>query len=412
MGRLSSVRRVDPAGFPLPFQVRAISSDQARTETVAAIKSVADTAGIEIYAAPLYEFSRPKLVVPNDDWDRLIDLLLQQGQPGGLQLSPLAAGELLPPGTGKAKFFLKRDRKARAFIAVATSPEGAIWGTDAGVDLEACFVYEDVSERTKHKSSFVSLFTQQKRLQAEVAGVKIDTFEGLAYRNPKHIDFAIDAVYKGIQDWELLRYSLRSLASYAPWVRHVWLVTDEAIPDWIDPQSQGLSVKTEVEFAFVSSSDEVAEHFLRINPRAVLTHAVNSGLFFESNGVIRTNFSQLLVNVGDPNLEPGSDEFATATLNQWAVEHYGRVANRPARKTVVPTTWRLEALVNKHQDAASKLDTASLGQTMALFEGLGVEGDQSDSDVVLATAEDLPQLHAKLPIPSPWEVSDASQSDL
>ena len=31
-----------------------------------------------------------------------------------------------------------------------------------------------------------------------------------------------------------LRYSLRSLDMYADWVRHVYLVTDDQVPDWLD----------------------------------------------------------------------------------------------------------------------------------------------------------------------------------
>jgi glycosyltransferase involved in cell wall biosynthesis len=31
-----------------------------------------------------------------------------------------------------------------------------------------------------------------------------------------------------------LRYSLRSLAMYAPWVRHIWIVTDQQVPSWLD----------------------------------------------------------------------------------------------------------------------------------------------------------------------------------
>ena len=35
-------------------------------------------------------------------------------------------------------------------------------------------------------------------------------------------------------DWEELKYSLRSLEKYAPWVRHVYIVTNGQIPSWLD----------------------------------------------------------------------------------------------------------------------------------------------------------------------------------
>lgn len=39
-----------------------------------------------------------------------------------------------------------------------------------------------------------------------------------------------------------LRYSLRSLETYAPWVRHVYLVTDEQIPYWLNLDSAKITV--------------------------------------------------------------------------------------------------------------------------------------------------------------------------
>ncbi|KAH8044357.1 hypothetical protein JL722_14749 [Aureococcus anophagefferens] len=44
------------------------------------------------------------------------------------------------------------------------------------------------------------------------------------------------------RDSDELRYSLRSLEKYAPWVRHVYLVTDDQIPWWLDMASDRLTV--------------------------------------------------------------------------------------------------------------------------------------------------------------------------
>lgn len=41
-----------------------------------------------------------------------------------------------------------------------------------------------------------------------------------------------------------LRYSLRSLERYAPWVRHVYLVTNGQIPYWLDLENPRLTVVT------------------------------------------------------------------------------------------------------------------------------------------------------------------------
>ena len=39
-----------------------------------------------------------------------------------------------------------------------------------------------------------------------------------------------------------LRYSLRSLERYAPWVRHVYLVTNGPAPDWLEPECSRLTL--------------------------------------------------------------------------------------------------------------------------------------------------------------------------
>ncbi|CAI5735989.1 unnamed protein product [Hyaloperonospora brassicae] len=44
------------------------------------------------------------------------------------------------------------------------------------------------------------------------------------------------------RDNEELRYSLRSLEKYAPWVRHIYVVTDGQIPSWLDIASPRISI--------------------------------------------------------------------------------------------------------------------------------------------------------------------------
>ena len=39
-----------------------------------------------------------------------------------------------------------------------------------------------------------------------------------------------------------LRYSLRSIAAYAPWVRHIHLVTDDQVPSWLGTADPRITV--------------------------------------------------------------------------------------------------------------------------------------------------------------------------
>jgi len=58
----------------------------------------------------------------------------------------------------------------------------------------------------------------EKRKQA---GFKVDTSEENRYR-----------------DFGALKYSLRSLHKYAPWINNIWIITDSQIPDFFDSEKE------------------------------------------------------------------------------------------------------------------------------------------------------------------------------
>ncbi|RHY62778.1 hypothetical protein DYB30_002385 [Aphanomyces astaci] len=55
-------------------------------------------------------------------------------------------------------------------------------------------------------------------------------------------DASAAATENRFRDNEELRYSLRSIEMYAPWVRHVYLVTDGQIPNWLNVESPRLTI--------------------------------------------------------------------------------------------------------------------------------------------------------------------------
>ena len=46
------------------------------------------------------------------------------------------------------------------------------------------------------------------------------------------------------RDNDELKYSLRSLVRNAPWIRHVYIVTDNQVPSWLNLQSNHITVKS------------------------------------------------------------------------------------------------------------------------------------------------------------------------
>jgi glycosyltransferase involved in cell wall biosynthesis len=102
------------------------------------------------------------------------------------------------------------------------------------------------------------------------------------------------------RDLEELRYSLRSLHAFAPWVRHIWLVTDDQTPAWLDPDAPGLTVVSHRDIfhdpthlpTFNSHSieanlhhiDGLSNHFLYLNDDVLLGREVPPQRFFTSVG--------------------------------------------------------------------------------------------------------------------------------
>ena len=100
-----------------------------------------------------------------------------------------------------------------------------------------------------------------------------------------------------------LKYSLRSIAAFAPWVRHIFLVTDDQVPDWLDDSGPRLTVVPHRELfdgtgvlpTFNSHAIEsrlhrisgLAEHFLYFNDDMFLGRPVPPTAFFHANGIAK-----------------------------------------------------------------------------------------------------------------------------
>jgi hypothetical protein len=98
-----------------------------------------------------------------------------------------------------------------------------------------------------------------------------------------------------------LRYSLRSLDMYAGWVRHVYLVTDQQVPAWLDTENSKITVVDHRELfgdrgllpTFNSHAIEsqlhhipgLADHYLYLNDDVFFGRPVGPEKFFAGNGL-------------------------------------------------------------------------------------------------------------------------------
>lgn len=97
------------------------------------------------------------------------------------------------------------------------------------------------------------------------------------------------------RDWGILRYLFRSIEVYAPWVNHVYLITDEQKPEWLDENCEKVSVVDHKDFipeeylpTFNSHTielnmhriPELSEQFVYFNDDVLLTKPCKPENFF------------------------------------------------------------------------------------------------------------------------------------
>ncbi|BAL85379.1 hypothetical protein AMIS_1590 [Actinoplanes missouriensis 431] len=111
-----------------------------------------------------------------------------------------------------------------------------------------------------------------------------------------------------------LKYSLRSIVAYAPWVRKIFLVTDDQIPAWLDTSDPRLTVVSHRELfgdtgvlpTFNSHAIEsrlhripgLSEHFIYFNDDMFLGRPVSPDSFFHANGIAKFFQSKAQLDAG------------------------------------------------------------------------------------------------------------------
>jgi hypothetical protein len=170
-----------------------------------------------------------------------------------------------------------------------------------------------------------------------------------------------------------LRYSLRSLTACAPWIRHVWIVTDGQVPPWLDETHPGVTVVDHKEIftdpsvlpVFNSHAietqlhhiDGLSEHFLYLNDDFFLGRPLPASTFFDGNGLPRFFPSAVQVPFGLPELEESPVHAAGMNNRRLLAELSGRMVTQKLKH--VPYALRRSLLEElEHRFAAEFAETA------------------------------------------------------
>lgn len=107
----------------------------------------------------------------------------------------------------------------------------------------------------------------------------------------------VDNSERRYRDWGLLRYLLRSIEVFAPWVRNIYLVTSGHYPDWLNTSANNLVLVKHSDYipkeylpTFSSHViewnlhriDGLSENFAYFNDDTLITRPINPSLFFRN----------------------------------------------------------------------------------------------------------------------------------
>jgi hypothetical protein len=363
-----------------------LTPEQSMVEDLLAIRDVVDTAGIE-YLLVRGVDGRPLLAV---DRKRRIELA-----------SALAAAFANEPfyskaGKDAAVFIadgrLSRSNKARVvhLFRPRIEPLGGLrYGAANGVRLEFWdFGVEEIVAPAGNALMRAHLpRAEAVEATVELFGREWPSLEGMFAQHASDITFDIDMVFSWVDgaDAEFqraralrmqayvvgegddsearyrqideLKYALRSVYLFAPWVRRIFIVTDSPRPTWLDEHPSVTIVRSEEFFqdptalpthnsqAVESQLQHIpglSEHFIYSNDDMFFGRPVSPDTFFSPGGITKFIESRTRIGLGQANTARSGFENAARVNRRLLNERFGRVTTRhlehaatPLRKSVL-----------------------------------------------------------------------------
>ena len=251
--------------------------------------------------------------------------------------------------------------RLEVFRPVAPGPDSPLLGVEWACRVEPWTAGEDdrvLAADRNPRAAFVDAALATPAT-VDVLGRPVATLAPFTRRHVFEVDFPVDAVYLWVDGgdpaWQArkaaalsalagagdtvvepgavaderfrdggeLRYSLRSLAAYAPWVRRVFLVTDGQLPGWLDRDAAGLTLVDHRELfgdagrlptfnshaigARLHHIEGLAEHYLYLNDDVFFGRDVTPAAFFEAGGLSKFFLSRTSLGFADDTHRPAHE---------------------------------------------------------------------------------------------------------
>ncbi|TFC93659.1 MULTISPECIES: stealth family protein [Cryobacterium] len=197
--------------------------------------------------------------------------------------------------------------------------------SDVSFDIDMVFSWVDGSSSDFQRE-------RAKRMKAYVVGDGDDS----------------DARFRQIDE---LKYALRSVYMFAPWVRRIFIATDSPAPEWLAEHPRVTIMRSEDFFPDLSvlpthNSHAVesqlhripglAEHFLYSNDDMFFGRPVGPELFFSPGGVTKFIEASTRIGLGENNTTRSGFENGARVNRALLRERFGKVTTRHLEHTAAP----------------------------------------------------------------------------
>jgi hypothetical protein len=376
-----------------------LTPHEAMVEDLLFVRGVLDAAGIR-FLLVRDDHGSPAIAVDRDQRQAM-----QQALAAACQNEPFYAQSARLTETGKVKKADARlqplliaegawasGTKSRAFVFFRprVDPAGQLaYGASAGVRVEFWKHGEAEIAAPNPNAIMRQSIPRSEAIETSVErfGQTWPTLVGMFDQLAGEVDFDIDIVFSWVDGAELewqrararrmasyvvgegdnsearfrqldeLKYALRSVNLFAPWIRNIYIATDSPRPAWLDEHPRVILMRSE---QFFSNPDDLpthnshavesqlhnipglSEHFLYSNDDMFFGRPVRPEMFFSPGGVTRFIEAGTRIGLGDSNVARSGFENAARVNRQLLEQKFGRVITRhlehaatPLRKSVL-----------------------------------------------------------------------------
>ena len=263
------------------------------------------------------------------------------------------------------------------------APGGFRYGPRFGVELQF-WAFEESVVRCPVENSLTRKEVPRTEIiptTAKLYGYKWPTIEGMFTPHASDVTFDIDMVFSWVEgsDPEFrarraaqmsqyvvgegdeaearirqideLKYALRSVNMFAPWVRRIFIATDSVPPAWLAEHPAITIVRAEEHFSDPAALPtysshavesqlhhipELAEHFLYSNDDMFFGRPLKASMFFSPGGVTKFIESKTRIGLGANDPTRSGFENAARVNRQLILERFGQIITRHLEHTAVP----------------------------------------------------------------------------